>query len=70
MQYLRHRLMQHDQGLHKSHSMLLLGDYLLHIDPAAARATANKTKMQNVPFLLAISMAVAMRRYNTVHIAR
>jgi hypothetical protein len=31
-----------------------LGNYSLRITPAAARATANKTMMQNVPTLLAI----------------
>jgi len=38
--------------------------------PAAAGAPANETTMQHVPTLLAISMALAMRRYNTVHIAQ
>ncbi len=47
-----------------------LGNYSLRITPAATRATANKTMMQNVPTLLAILMAVAMRRYYTARIAR
>jgi hypothetical protein len=42
--------------------MLPLGNYLLRIAPAAARATANKTNMQNVSTMLAILMAVAMRQ--------
>jgi hypothetical protein len=46
------------------------GNYSLRIAPAAARATANKTKIQNVPTLLAILMAVAMRRYYTARIAQ
>jgi hypothetical protein len=50
--------------------MLPLGDYLLRIAPAATRVTANKTKMQNVPTLLAISMVVAMRRYYTTRITK
>ena len=62
--------MQHDQGFTGSHWTPPLGDYLLRIAPAAARATANKTMIQHVPTLLAISMAVAMRRYNTAHISR
>jgi len=37
---------------------------------AATRATANKTKMQNESTLLTISMAIAVRRYYTAHIAR
>ena len=47
-----------------------LGDYLLCIAPSAAGATANVTTMQHVPTLLAILMAVAMRRYDTECIAR
>ena len=47
-----------------------LGNYSLHIAPAAAIATANKTMMQNTPALLAISMAVVVRLYYTAHIAR
>jgi len=47
-----------------------LGDYSLRITPAAARATANETKMQNVPTLLAILMAVAMQQYYTARVAQ
>jgi len=43
---------------------------LLRIAPAAARATANGTTMQNEPTLLVIMMAVAMRWYYTAHIAQ
>jgi hypothetical protein len=46
------------------------GDYWLRIALAAARATANKTKMQNESTLLTISMAVAVRWYYTTHIAK
>ncbi len=42
-QYRWHCPMQHVQGYSKSHWTLPLGDYLLRIAPAAARATANKT---------------------------
>jgi hypothetical protein len=37
--------------------------------PAAARATINKTTMQNVPNFLAILMAIAMRQYDTARFA-
>ena len=60
--------MQHVQGYIGSHWTLPLDDYLLRIAPAAAMATINKTTMQNVPSLLAASMAIAMRRYYTAHI--
>ena len=46
------------------------GNYSLRIAPAAARATINTTIMQYVPTLLAISMAITMRRYFTARIAR
>jgi len=46
------------------------GDYSLRIAPAATRATANGTTMQNEPTLLAVSMAIAMRWYYTAHISR
>jgi len=65
-----HRPIQDDQGFTGSHWTPPMGDYLLRIAPAAARATANETPMQRVPTLLAILMAVAMRRYDTVRIAR
>jgi len=62
--------MQHDQGYTGSHWTPPSGDYSLRIASAAARATANKTKMQNVSTLLAISIAIAVRRYYTARIAR
>jgi hypothetical protein len=37
---------------------------------AAARATINKTTMQNEPTLLAILIAISMRRYDTLCIAQ
>jgi hypothetical protein len=42
-QHMWHCLMQHVQVYTKSCWMLPLGNYLLHIAPTAARATANKT---------------------------
>jgi hypothetical protein len=42
-QYRRHRPMRHVQGYSRSHWMLALGDYLLRIASAAARATSKQT---------------------------
>jgi hypothetical protein len=42
-QYRQHCLMQHVQGYSRSHWTPPLGNYLLRITPATARATANKT---------------------------
>jgi hypothetical protein len=61
--------MQHDQGFTGSHWTLPSGNYWLRIAPAADRATANKTKVQNVSTLLTILMAIAVRRYYTARIA-
>ena len=61
--------MQHVQGYIRSHWMLPSGHYSIRIAPEAARETINKTTMQNVPSLLAMSVAIAMRRYYTAHIA-
>jgi hypothetical protein len=52
--------MQHVQGYTGSHWMPPLGDYLLRIASAAARATENKTKMQYVSTLMTITMAMAV----------
>jgi hypothetical protein len=69
-QYRRYCQMLHIQGYPESHWMLPSGDYSLHIAPVAARATANKMTTKNGPTLLAILMAAAVHRYNTVHIAQ
>ena len=63
-----YRPMQHVQGYIGSYLRLSLGDYSLHIAPAAARVTINKTTMQNVPSLLAVLMTVVIRRYYTARI--
>jgi hypothetical protein len=68
-QYRRHRPLRHVQGYPQSYWMLPLGNYLLRIAPAVARATANKTTTKNGPTLLAILMAAVVRRYNTTCIA-
>ncbi len=60
---------QHDQGFTGSHWTLPSGNYLVRVASAAARVTINKTTVQHVPTLLAVSMAIAMRRYNTARIA-
>jgi hypothetical protein len=43
VQYKVHRLMQHVQGFSGSHWTPPSGNYLLHIAPAAARATGKLT---------------------------
>ena len=65
-----HRPMRHVHGYTGSHWTPPLGNYFLRIASVAARATANKTKMQNVSTLLTISMAIAMRQYYTSRIDR
>jgi hypothetical protein len=46
-QYRRHRLMRHVQGYSGSHWTPPLGNYLLRIAPAAARATCKQTTIIN-----------------------
>ncbi len=70
VQYRVHYPMQHDQGFAISHWTPPLGDYSLCIAPAAARATINTTIMHHIPTLMVVLMAIAMRRYYTVRIAR
>jgi len=62
--YMQHLPVQHVQGYTGSHRTPPS-----RIASAAARATANKTKMKNVSTLLTILMAIAVRRYYTVRIA-
>ena len=69
-QYRWHCPMRHVQGYPGSHWTPSPGNYLLHIAPAAARAIANKTTMKKWTNLVAILMAAAVRRYNTVRIPR
>jgi len=69
-QYMGHCPMQHVQGYSRSNWTLPSGNSLLRIVMGTTRATINETMMQNVPTLLAVSMAIAMRQYNTEHIAR
>ena len=67
---MRHHPMQHVQGYTGSHWTPPSGNYSLRIALAATRATANKTTMYYVSTLMAILMAIAMRRYYTACIAR
>jgi hypothetical protein len=62
--------MQHVQGYSGSHWKPALCDYSLRITPAAARATGKQKQSANTPKKLAVLMAVAVRRYNTAHIAQ
>ncbi len=65
-----HWLMQHDQGFNGNHWTPQSSNYLLRITPSAARATINLMMMQHVLTLLVVLLAIAMRQYYTVHIAR
>jgi hypothetical protein len=44
--YRQHCPMRHIQGYSGSHWMPALGNYLLHISPAAAKMTINKTTIK------------------------
>ncbi len=70
VRYHEHCLMEEVQGFTRSHWTLqwTLGNYSFRIAPAATRVAGKTMKMKNTPTLLAISMAMAMCRYNTVHI--
>ncbi len=54
VQYKVHCLMRHVQSCFGSHWTLPLGDSLLRIAPAAARAITKQTMMKNTPTLLAV----------------
>ncbi len=64
-----HASLQHVQGYTGSHWTPPSGNYLLCNALAAARATANKTSIKNLPTLLAVSMAVVVQQYNIMRIA-
>jgi hypothetical protein len=66
-QYRWHRLMWHVHGYSGSHWILALSNYSLRIAPAAGQQ-ANKQQSTNAPKKVAILMAMATRRYVTVHI--
>ena len=67
VRYGAHHPMQHDQGFTGSHWTPPSGDYSLRIAQVAARVTIKSTIMKHVPTLLAVSMAIAMRRYYRAH---
>jgi hypothetical protein len=70
VKYEEHCPMQHVQGYTRRHWTPPLGNYLLSIAPAAARATSKQMKMKSAPNLLAVLMAMLMRRYVTLCIIR
>ena len=65
-----HRTMEGVQGFTRSHRNPSSGDYLLRFAPAAAMVSIKKTTTKSAPTSLAISMALVVRRYDTVRIAR
>jgi hypothetical protein len=58
------------QGFTRSHWTLPLGKYLLRIILADYGVACKNKTMKRAPYLLAISMAVVVRRYNTAHITQ
>ncbi len=68
--YRRHCPMRHVHGYFGSHWMPASGDYLLHIAPAAARATCIQTSINKYNCKASHFDGMAMRRYVTASIAR
>ena len=64
-----HRPMEGVQGFIRRHRNLSSGDYLLRFAPAAAMVSIKKTTTKSAPTLLAVSMALVVRWYDTAHIA-
>jgi hypothetical protein len=58
------------QGFTRSHWMPPLGKYLLRIIPADNGVACKKKTMKRAPYLLAILMAMVVRRYNIACITR
>jgi hypothetical protein len=69
-QCARHCLVQHVWACTQSLWTLPSGEYLIQITPAATRVAGRAQQLKNRLFLLAISIAVAMHQYNTVHITQ
>jgi hypothetical protein len=63
-------LMEGVQGFTRSHWTPPSGKYLLRIILADNRVACKKKTMKKAPYLLAILMAVVVRRYNTTRNAR
>jgi len=68
MRYGAHCLMQHEQGFTGSHWTLPSGDYLLRIAHQGDNQPNNNGTY--VPTLLAVLIAITMRRYDTPHFTR
>jgi hypothetical protein len=64
-----HCPMEGVQGFTRSHWTPPLGKYSLRIIPADNGVACKKKTTKKAPYLLAILMAVVVRRYNTAHIA-
>jgi hypothetical protein len=64
-----HHPMEGVQGFTRSHWMPPLGKYSLRIIPAENGVARKKKMTKRAPYLLAISMAMVVRRYNTARIA-
>jgi hypothetical protein len=64
-----HCLMEGVQGFTRSHWTPPSGEYSLRIIPADNGVARKKKTTKKAPYLLAISMAVVLRRYNTACIA-
>jgi hypothetical protein len=64
-----HHPMEGVQSFTRSHWMPPLGKYLLRIIPADNGVTCKKKTTKKAPYLLALLMAVVVRRYNTARIA-
>jgi hypothetical protein len=69
-QYRQHCPMRHVQGYPGSHWTSPSGVYLLHIAPRGHQGNSKKKNNKNIPTLLAVFMAVAMRHYVTLLITR
>ncbi len=69
-QYRWHCPMRHVQSYSRSYWTPALGNYSLRIAPAAARASGKQKQSTKAPKKVAVFMAMATRRYITVHIAR
>jgi hypothetical protein len=70
VQYRIRCLMEGVQDFTRSHWMPPSGRYFLRIILADNRVACKKKMMKKVPYLLAISMAVVVRRYNTTRITQ
>jgi hypothetical protein len=64
-----HPLMEGVQGFTRSHWTLPSSKYFLRIIPADNRVACKKNTTRRAPYLLAVSMAVVVRWYNTACIA-